>query len=531
MPKHRKKDRPFLSASEWSNDFGGYKEVKRKKIDKRLPFECCALSLQPFKDPALIDGILFDYEAILKFIQHYKKSPVNGKVVHASDIIRLNMRKNVDDQWHCPVSCQVFGINSKIVAILPSRNVYAYQVVKQLCGSSSSVADFLEPSISFNPRTDIVKLYDPEDIDLCTRRDLSNFYFLEEQRRLFASNNQERTQIKHSASSLRILEEARKVSEQKKQMHIEKTNAKTKKQDESQHFQNSLHTATFFRIKALKPTTMDVRESSQQTGGKTSGSLTSTSLAVSTSSQLRLATDNEIQEARWRFLRALKQRGFVRLETTLGPLNFEIRADVAPAAAENFLALCAHGRYDAALFYRIIPGFMAQAGDDDNRSAWNQPFRDEFDARLSHNSRGILAYAHPGKKDYNTSQFYITFGPCLHLDNRHTVFGKLVGGHDTLDLIEAQATDDDDKPYDDIKIIQATVFQDPTPQADIAFEKYVQTNMKNQRITTTQPSAPRPSERRFLPSTKASSSTFNSSSDNNTKQRHTTSTIGKYLKQ
>jgi cyclophilin family peptidyl-prolyl cis-trans isomerase len=35
------------------------------------------------------------------------------------------------------------------------------------------------------------------------------------------------------------------------------------------------------------------------------------------------------------------------------------------------------------------------------------------------------------------SQWYITFRATPHLDNKHTVFGKLVGGEEVLDTLEA----------------------------------------------------------------------------------------------
>lgn len=71
-------------------------------------------------------------------------------------------------------------------------------------------------------------------------------------------------------------------------------------------------------------------------------------------------------------------------------------------------------------------------------SCWGTPFRDEYDMRnaAKHDERGILAMANKGPAT-NGSQFYLTFRATPHLDKKHTVFGKLVGGEDVLDALEA----------------------------------------------------------------------------------------------
>lgn len=75
----------------------------------------------------------------------------------------------------------------------------------------------------------------------------------------------------------------------------------------------------------------------------------------------------------------------------------------------------------------------------------------EFDNRLLHNRRGVLAMANHGK-DTNGSQFYILYKSARHLDYNHTVFGSVVGGLDTLSAIEAVPTDPDDHPCEAVLI-------------------------------------------------------------------------------
>ena len=67
--------------------------------------------------------------------------------------------------------------------------------------------------------------------------------------------------------------------------------------------------------------------------------------------------------------------------------------------------------------------------------------------------------------DSNKSQFYITYRSCKHLDNKHTLFGKLVGGVETLAAIERVGTDNKDMPVEEIKIERVAVFVNPYEEA------------------------------------------------------------------
>ena len=58
---------------------------------------------------------------------------------------------------------------------------------------------------------------------------------------------------------------------------------------------------------------------------------------------------------------------------------------------------------------------------------YGAPFRDEVDPRLGHSGRGVLSMANSGK-DSNGSQFFILYKSARHLDLKHTVFGRVVGG-------------------------------------------------------------------------------------------------------
>ena len=118
--------------------------------------------------------------------------------------------------------------------------------------------------------------------------------------------------------------------------------------------------------------------------------------------------------------------------------TFDVRlfAEEAPNTVNNFVFLARDGFYDGVTFHRVIPGFMAQTGDPTGtgRGGPGYRFEDEFHPSLRHNRPGILSMANAGPNT-NGSQFFITFVPTPHLDDRHAVFGEVVEGMDAVNSI------------------------------------------------------------------------------------------------
>jgi cyclophilin family peptidyl-prolyl cis-trans isomerase len=172
------------------------------------------------------------------------------------------------------------------------------------------------------------------------------------------------------------------------------------------------------------------------------------------------------------------------LQTSIGNLNLELHCDIAMRTTWNFITLCERGYYDGISFHRLIPGFMLQGGDPSGTgsggdSAWGKgkPFRDQFDARILHDSRGILSMANSGIHS-NKAQFFITLKATSHLDYKHSVFGKLVGGGGVLDRIEAVGSDKKEKPLQEIMLLKATVFTNPIEEADRLLLAEITVNIK-----------------------------------------------------
>ena len=143
----------------------------------------------------------------------------------------------------------------------------------------------------------------------------------------------------------------------------------------------------------------------------------------------------------------------------LGKITFQLFADKAPLAAENFRALCTgeKGRstisskmlhYKGCMFHRIVPGFVIQGGDftkfngtggesiyggTTDGDMWGK-FKDEKPF-LAHSKKYLLSMANSGANT-NGSQFFITLKNQLkHLDGKHVIFGEVSSGFDIIDEI------------------------------------------------------------------------------------------------
>ena len=129
---------------------------------------------------------------------------------------------------------------------------------------------------------------------------------------------------------------------------------------------------------------------------------------------------------------------------SIGTLTFSLYNDECPRTVENFMAICSGENkkklsYKGSPFHRIVTDFMVQGGDithgsgEGGMSIYGANFPDE-NLFLKHSKKGMLSMANRGPNT-NSSQFFITFKDTAWLDGVHTVFGELVSGHDTLDLM------------------------------------------------------------------------------------------------
>lgn len=155
----------------------------------------------------------------------------------------------------------------------------------------------------------------------------------------------------------------------------------------------------------------------------------------------------------------------VLLQTTAGELTVELFPKVAPKAVENFLRLVDTGYYNGISFHRIIKNFMIQGGDPTGSgrggsSIWNKPFEDEIALGYTFDRGGILAMANAGANT-NGSQFFITTAKAPWLNGKHTIFGEVKSGFETLNALESIPTDSNNRPQAAPRILQASILQQP----------------------------------------------------------------------
>jgi cyclophilin family peptidyl-prolyl cis-trans isomerase len=129
------------------------------------------------------------------------------------------------------------------------------------------------------------------------------------------------------------------------------------------------------------------------------------------------------------------------IETNVGSMTIELMPAVAPMHVTSTIYLARLGFYDGLSFHRVIDGFMAQGGCPLGQGTGGPGYQydGEFDPSARHDRPGLLSMANAGPGT-DGSQFFITFLPTPHLDDRHSIFGAVVEGMDTLQTLEARGS-------------------------------------------------------------------------------------------
>ena len=142
--------------------------------------------------------------------------------------------------------------------------------------------------------------------------------------------------------------------------------------------------------------------------------------------------------------------------STGGRVTIQLYPDIAPAHVDRIKTLARQGFYNGVVFHRVIDGFMAQTGDPTGTGQGGSELPDlkaEFN-KLPH-LRGTVSMARTNEPDTANSQFFICFQPRFSLDNKYTVFGRVVSGMQYVDAIERG-----EPPASPSKVIQASIASD-----------------------------------------------------------------------
>jgi len=129
------------------------------------------------------------------------------------------------------------------------------------------------------------------------------------------------------------------------------------------------------------------------------------------------------------------------LKTNVGDIKVKLLPEIAPMHVSSTIYLTRLGFYDDVVFHRVIDGFMAQGGDPLGKGYGGPGYKydGEFSPKAKHDKPGILSMANAGPGT-DGSQFFLTFVPTPHLDGKHTVFGEVVDGMETVQALEARGS-------------------------------------------------------------------------------------------
>jgi peptidyl-prolyl cis-trans isomerase B (cyclophilin B) len=140
------------------------------------------------------------------------------------------------------------------------------------------------------------------------------------------------------------------------------------------------------------------------------------------------------------------------MQTTDGPIVFELFDEDAPKTVENFRKLAGDGFYDGLTFHRVIKDFMIQGGCPEGTGTGGPGYTFEDEINDHKVVRGALAMANAGPNTNGSQFFIVTTAAAPWLDGKHTVFGQVTDGMDVVDKLEGVETDASDRPTDPIGI-------------------------------------------------------------------------------
>mmetsp|Transcript_10590 Transcript_10590/g.32411 ORF Transcript_10590/g.32411 Transcript_10590/m.32411 type:complete len:529 (+) Transcript_10590:52-1638(+) len=437
------KDRLFVTRTEQESLYGGKRGLSARETGAQLaaakaaelPLTHCALSLQPWENPVCTpDGTVFELLNVLPYVRKFKVHPVTGEPLQSKDLTRLVFARNSGGELHCPVLFKTFNKSSHVVAIRTTGNVFSYDAVKELNLKAKNMTDLLTGE-KFDKK-DILTLSDPKNLNLRRIADAKvRERALEEKRKSGAS-------VRLDDTAARALVSANGNSS------LVEANAR-------------LNISAPKVVGAKKGSGAD-KTSKVYTTGRAAAGFTSTTLNPVTENEMRALTEDEERQERYK---RVKKKGYAQIVTNFGALNAELHCDQTPRTCENFIGLALKKYYDGVKFHRSIPRFMLQGGDPTGtgrggESLWGEKFPDEIRGSLRHKGKGVLSMANSGLNT-NGSQFFVTYASASHLDNKHTVFGHIVGGIDVLERIERVPTDDKDRPEEDVVIEKVKVLVNP----------------------------------------------------------------------
>jgi cyclophilin family peptidyl-prolyl cis-trans isomerase len=128
----------------------------------------------------------------------------------------------------------------------------------------------------------------------------------------------------------------------------------------------------------------------------------------------------------------------VVIDTNVGRIVMKLRPDLAPKHAERIKQLARDGYYNNVPFHRVIPGFMAQTGDGQNKNGTGGSKYPNLPAEFTQTpfKRGVVGMARTNDPNSANSQFFIMYADGAFLNGKYTVIGEVTAGMDVVDKIK-----------------------------------------------------------------------------------------------
>lgn len=282
--------------------------------------------MAPFEHPYCdADGNIFELQAIVAFLKAFKLNPITGRPQDARSLIKLKFYPNLSDGggYQCPSLFKPFTKNSHIVAVATTGNVFSYEAIEQLNIKTKNWKDLVDDT-PFT-RKDLITIQDPGQLE---KFNISTFY--------------------HIKKKLRVESEEEQLERRDPKGRLKTVSAETK--EILDQLERDYRPA---EVAAVEDAVVaDKFNAAHYSTGAVAASFTSTAMVPVYNHEAAIRDDQEIRYER------VKKKGYVRLQTSLGPLNFELFCDVVPKTCENFLRHCQSGYYDGTVFHRSIKNFM-----------------------------------------------------------------------------------------------------------------------------------------------------------------------------
>jgi len=266
-------------------------------------------------------GSVYALIKLLPYLQKYKSDPVTGKkATLKADYFTIHLYRNNEREYHCPATFKVFNPSTKIAVNKVTGNVYAYDAIEKLNIKVSNLRDL----ISDEPfkRDDIIIIQDPTDLTN-SKYNFASFHHIvhdlkvnkEEEEAL---RSDPKYYINLNDSSLRALQRLKDVEGKEKEKEEKRKEQEKEKAGEGE---GKGEGEVEEKKKAIKEAHYNYST------GKTAASFTSTTLSIQTKTQLAVKNNEEVM---FEYLKKKQKKGYVRIVTNKGDLNFELHVDLTP---------------------------------------------------------------------------------------------------------------------------------------------------------------------------------------------------------